>query len=498
MTSELKPSHARVPLLAYALLFAIFLFWTAYGQWSQYNLDQFADMVENHAWGIRWQLGNVNHPPLFGWITAAWFKIFPRTDLAYRFLAAANIAVSFLVMLHIAKRFLNSRQIVVALAVALALPLLGFMSLTYNANSAMLPFWALSFLAYLRILEKGRIADALQLGLWTALAMLSKYLSAVLLLAILVHSLADPSARRLWRSALPVAAAAVFAIVLMPHLVWLYRNDFTSFEFAVAKQGARTASNILGSQVEFFFAQVLYALPGFGVAALHRRWRDGQPLFAMHQFMALTETARGRALLSVGLLPIPLTMLLGLIVWAPLTSNWSVPFFIFAPILIVLQLPAPLVDRHPRTAPVFIIGFIACLLALSPFIRGIVLSQGRANSDLPVADIIHEADDVWFDITGAPLMYTNGDRILAFGATFYSRFTPMAFNENALVRADWITRDDIAEHGYMILCLSESCADRPDFESRGEIKRVLTVPPPKGASRKSDYTVTVFIRPPEG
>lgn len=498
MRAEPMPPHARIPALAYALLFAIFVFWALYGQWSQYNLDHFGDMLENYGWGLRWQFGNDKHPPLFGWITAAWFEVFPRSDIAYRFLASANIAVSYLVMLHIAKRFVNSRQIVVALAIALSLPLLGFGALCYNANSAMLPFWALAFLAYLRILERGKPADALLLGLWAALAMLAKYYSAVLLLALLIHSLADPSARRLWRSLLPVGAGAVFAIVLTPHVIWLVHNDFMPITFAVAGQGDRTVSNVLSSQVEFLVAQILYILPGYGVAALHRRWRDGQPVFDRRQVSTLTETASGRALLSVGLLPIPLAMLLGLVAWAPLTGNWSLPYFIFVPILIVLQLPLPLVDRHPRTAPAFIIGFMACLLALSPVVRSIVLAEGRANADVPVEEIIHLADQRWFEMAGTPLMYVDGDRVLAFGATFYSRFNPQAFNGNAIRRGDWITRSDITEHGYMILCLRPKCANRPGFEKRGEVKEILTVSPPAGSSREKDFKVTIFIRMPQG
>ena len=100
-----------VPTLAYALVLASFVFWTLYADWSQYNLDQFGDMLENYAWGIRWRLGNPHHPPLFGWITATWFLIFPRTDFAYHALAAANIAASLLVMLQIAKRYLGSARL---------------------------------------------------------------------------------------------------------------------------------------------------------------------------------------------------------------------------------------------------------------------------------------------------------------------------------------------------------------------------------------------------
>ena len=54
---------------ALVLVVCATLFWTVYPQLTQLNLDPFRDMLENHAWGIRWQWGNSKHPPLFGWLT---------------------------------------------------------------------------------------------------------------------------------------------------------------------------------------------------------------------------------------------------------------------------------------------------------------------------------------------------------------------------------------------------------------------------------------------
>ncbi|MEM8541484.1 MAG: glycosyltransferase family 39 protein, partial [Pseudomonadota bacterium] len=153
-------------------LIVIVIFWALYANFSKYNLDTYRDMLENYSWGIRWQWGNSKHPPVFGWITAAWFEIFPRTNLAYRFLSSINIGVSLALMLLISSRYLNKNQQLATLAVALGLPLLGFVALDYNANSAMIPFWVASFLFYLRVLEKPNLIDGLALGLFAGLAMM--------------------------------------------------------------------------------------------------------------------------------------------------------------------------------------------------------------------------------------------------------------------------------------------------------------------------------------
>jgi 4-amino-4-deoxy-L-arabinose transferase-like glycosyltransferase len=478
------------------LVLASFVFWTLYADWSQYNLDQFGDMLENYAWGIRWQLGNPHHPPLFGWITAAWFLVFPRTDVAYHTLGAANIAASLLVMLQIAKRYLDASQLVLSIAVALALPLLGFMSITYNANSAMTPFWALTVLAYLRVLERRRPADAFLLGVFAALAMLAKYYSAVLLLALLVHSIVDRETRPLWQTRLPLIALGAFALVLLPHVVWLVENDFAPFVFAVAEQGDRTVANIAYREVEFATAQILYGLPGLAVLGLYRRPRDGCPLFDLRQFMTLAETQSGRALLAAGLLPVPLTMILGLVLWVPLTSNWSVPFFIFTPILLILLLPKRLADRRPRTAPVFAAIFMAVLLALTPVIRNAIMAQGRNHAALPVAEIAAKADAIWREQTDKPLKFVGGDAILSHGMAFYSAFQPHAIRGADFEARGWIEPGAVERSGAMVLCLTPTCVDEAISRQAGAIRKQVAVAAPAGSTADT-FDVTVLLRVPK-
>jgi hypothetical protein len=50
------------------------------------NLDSYADMLENYAWGQDLAWGSAKHPPLFAWVTGVWFAIFPTRDSAYHLL----------------------------------------------------------------------------------------------------------------------------------------------------------------------------------------------------------------------------------------------------------------------------------------------------------------------------------------------------------------------------------------------------------------------------
>lgn len=490
------PAFNKNIILALSII-VIVIFWALYANFSKYNLDTYRDMLENYSWGIRWQWGNSKHPPVFGWITAAWFEIFPRTNLAYRFLSSINIGISLALMLMISNRYLNKNQQLATLAAALGMPLLGFVALDYNANSAMIPFWAASFLFYLRILEKRRLVDGLALGLFAGLAMLVKYHSAVLLLAIFIHSIADKDVRPLWRTSAPWTAAVAFGIVVMPHVIWLLDNTFSSIRFAALDQGDRGIGNITFRQVEFFIAQLLYALPGLAILGLYRRPKDGFPLFDFAQFGMLGRMSKGRALLAVGLLPVPLTMALGLILWVPLTSNWSAPFFIFTPILLVLLLSKTIADKHWWTGPAFILLFSAVLLALSPLIRSSILSAARHNTVLPIIDIVRTAETLWETEVGTELAYVGGDSELSYGSSFYVESRPYSISGATFENRRWIDADVLQRMGHMVLCFRPNCADRQQKAADYDLVREFTVPAIEGAGGPQDYKISAYLKLPK-
>ncbi|MEM9574354.1 MAG: glycosyltransferase family 39 protein [Pseudomonadota bacterium] len=478
-------------------LIIVVIFWALYANFSKYNLDTYRDMLENYSWGIRWQWGNSKHPPVFGWITAAWFEIFPRTNLAYRFLSSINIGVSLALMLLISSRYLNKNQQLATLAVALGLPLLGFVALDYNANSAMIPFWAASFLFYLRVLEKPNLIDGLALGLFAGLAMMVKYHSAVLLLAIFIHSIADKEVRTLWRTPAPWAAAIAFGIAVMPHITWLFENTFSSIRFAALDQGARDFGNIIFRQAEFFVAQFLYALPGLIILGLYRRPKDGFPLFDFAQFGVLGHTAKGRALLVVGLLPVPLTMTLALVLWVPLTSNWLAPVFIFTPILLVLLLSKTIADKRWWTGPAFILVFSVVLLALSPLIRSSILSAARHNTVLPIIDIVRTAETLWDEEAANELAYVGGDAELSYGSSFYVKSRPYSISGEAFESRRWINAADLESSGHMVLCFRPQCAERQQRNANFDLVREFTIPAVKGAGGPQEYKISAYLKLPK-
>jgi 4-amino-4-deoxy-L-arabinose transferase-like glycosyltransferase len=486
--------------LAVLLIIAVYVaFWTLRAVLSSYNLDTHGDMVENFAWGIGWQLGYYKHPPFFAWMSAMWFLVFPRTNTFYYLLSMTSVAVAVWAMWRISTRFFNRDQQILLVASAFFLPPLTFLAQNYNATSAMLPLWALTFLFYLRLIERRSAFDAILLGLLAALAILAKYHSAVLLLAIGSHAVLDRGVRPILRTPLPWLAVLAGGLGLAPHLVWMIGNDFVTVRYA-SEQGTGSLTATLVYAARFLPAALLYALPVFLLLLPHRYLHDGQPLFALSQWLALRKTSQGRALIFVTVLPPLVTILLGLVLNAQVSSLWAIPFFVFMPFFLVTLLPGELAVRQKFVVPAVMAVYGATLLALAPSIRERTLQEARGNSATPVEVIADAVQSRWHAMTDKPLAIVAGDDMVTNGVSFYAPDRPYAIQQSSLELTPWIAAEDIERAGGAYICVlspADICrAKAMKLFGRVDAEEDLQVPVVAGARGPAHWDAILLMRYP--
>lgn len=457
-------------------------------------------MVENYAWGIAWQFGYYKHPPLFSWIAAGWFELFPHERVFYHLLAATSVGVTLGALWRISRRFLDGHQQILLVACAFFLPPLTFLSANYNATSAMLPFWALTVLFYIRMIEGKRSGDALLTGIFAALAMLTKYHSAVLLLALAAHLVLDPKARPLLLSRLPWLACLAGLLVLAPHVVWLFQNDFQTLRYA-AHQGD-VMSEALASALRFVPVLALYALPAFAFLALLRRRGDGMKLIALGQLRLFRDTLAGRALLAALVLPVAFTILLGIVTEGTLSSLWTIPFFALLPLPIVLCLPRQVAQSRATTGVLALAGYCAVLLVVAPIAREETLERARSSAATPLSAIALQMEQVWRERTGNRLAIIAGAPApVVNAASFYAPDRPHAIQAMSLAATPWVTGDMVARQGVLVVC---AAADTACTAAAGQVfgpideTVALSVPEVEDSGGPDTWDYTLLIRRPRG
>lgn len=481
------------------LIIAVYVvFWTAQAMLSRYNLDMHGDMVENFAWGIGWQLGYYKHPPLFAWISAAWFSVFPRADIFYYLLSATNIAVTMWAMWRISLRFFSRDQQVLLVASVFFLPPLTFLALNYNATSAMVPLWALTFLFYLRMIERHSSLDAVLLGGFAALAMLAKYHSVVLLLAVAVHALYDPKVRPLLTGRLPWLAVAAGILVLAPHLVWMVENDFLTVRYA-SEQGVGHWGDTLAYAVRFLPVTILYALPGFLVLIPLRYSGDGLPIFALYQWRAFWRTPEGRALVFATVLTPLITIALGLATNGQVSSPWAMPFFVFIPFFLITVMPRELAKRQKFIMPATVAIFGIAVLAISPIAEDDALAQGRITGATPIRALAGVVQERWRDKTGEPLPIVAGDNFLSNGISFYAPDRPYAVQQGSLDLTPWVSADDVTRRGAVYICRTVQYGCRAAgkvFLGQVDAEQSIAVPGMADGGGEKDWDFVLMMRFP--
>lgn len=199
-------------------------------------LDKYGDMVEVYAWSQHFLMGSNKHPQFLPWMAHLWFAVMPRTVASFYALAAINLGVAFAGIYALGRALGLSRGVALA---AVALEALAFPYLTLadklNMNAILLPTWPWTAWAFARALNgetgRQRLIGGVLFGLMAAIAMMSKYYSALLLATLLIATLL-PGTRKVWSGIAPWAGLAAFALAIAPHLAWQIHHHFETFTYA--------------------------------------------------------------------------------------------------------------------------------------------------------------------------------------------------------------------------------------------------------------------------
>ncbi len=437
------------------------LVWTLYCVLSHGNLADSVDMVENYNWGKEWQWGYYKHPPFFAWVTGAWFALLPRADWAYYLLSATNAAVGLAGIWAMTGAVTTAgenanRRLLAVVGLALT-PIYGFLAMKFNANAILLAVWPWAAWAFLRALRSPTILRGAVLGLLVAAAMLSKYASLVIVVAMAVVVLVDADRRRLALSPAAVTALVVGLAAFAPHVAQMISTDFVTLSYA-DHQKATSLGQFLDYLARFPLSQLLFQLPILGALLVALPIADWRALRGLLDFSGNDR----RRVLVLGTVPFVAMTALGVIKWAKLTSQWAFPMW-FASGWLLASTPA--ID-NARLRPARLMALVALvwigLIAHAPFVNIIGTLAGQRVHVEPHAELAAEVTRLWHEATGGKrLAVVTGTFALVHNIGFYSPDDPSTLIDGDYAKSPWLTPAQVAASGVAIVCdLSEdSCPD---------------------------------------
>ena len=386
--------------------------WTLVPTISNNNLP--LDTIEHLAWATNLEFGYGKHPPLVAWILGSFYQIFGSQDWSYYFLSQVFVILSFFIIYKFSKLFFTKK--IYCLISVMLLEGIYFYNYTtpeFNVNVCQLPFWALSAFYFWKSLSSNKKKDWILFGFFSALGVLSKYLFIYLLVSLGLFYIVKSIGKKINYNFLFLFIP--FLLILLPHLIWLVENNFSTISYALNRTGLDAAgfSSHISQPLIFLTKQIAILIPFFMMLyilvskfKIKNNFKDKKLLF----------------LITISLGPIILMFLTSFLTGAKIRTMWMTPFYLFFGVFVVYIFQKQInLNKLKNFVSIFFILFF-----LSPFSYLIVsITQKDKRTDYPGKAIAKKVQESWNNkYKKDKISYVEGNEWVAGNLSYHLKSRP--------------------------------------------------------------------------
>jgi len=428
----------------FIFLISHLIIWTLVPSLTNKNLP--LDTIEALAWGSNLDWGFNKHPPISAFFPEIFYQIFGPQDWAYYLLSQIFVLISFYYVFKFANEiFDNIKLSLISVFLLSSIFFYNFTTPEFNVNVCQLPFWSLVVYYSWRIFQSKDIKfkDCFLIGLFAAIGFLSKYLFIYLLLSITLMFIYLIYFKNIKKFDFKyLITLEVFIVLLIPHFMWLYNNDFITVFYGLKRTGLE-GSNILDHLKHptiFIFKQIGILIPFFFLIWLLAKkiklkinLKDKKLLF----------------LLFVNILPIFLMLVTSMIMGSKIRTMWMTPFYLFFGVLFVYIFHSQINLKKINS---FLYGFLF-LFFLSPMLYSYIsISETNKRTDYLGKEIAKKVQLAWDQDFNKSIDFVIGDEWKAGNLSYHLKSRPVwegfINNETLNIADEYLCIDDICVGTY--------------------------------------------------
>ena len=392
------------------------IIWTIVPSITNNNLP--LDTIEALAWGSNLDWGFNKHPPASAFFLEIFYLIFGSQDWVFYFLSQIFVIISFYFVFKFAQEILkNSLLSLISVLLLESIYFYNFTTPEFNVNVCQLPFWSLVVYYSWKIFNSKNVkfSDCFLVGLFGALGFLSKYLFAYLLLSIAIFFIYSIYKKYLKKFDFKyLIALEVFIVLLIPHFVWLYENNFITFTYGLARTGLESSDAIAHIKYPIIF---LTKQIGILIPFIFLSWL----LIKKVNFKINFKDKKLMFLIFVNFLPIALMFLTSFFTGSKIRTMWMTPFYLFFGVLSVYLFQSQINIKKLR---VFFFSFLF-LFFLSPILYSYIsISQTDKRTDYPGKQIAKKVQLTWDQDFNDPIEFVIGDEWKAGNLSYHLKSRP--------------------------------------------------------------------------
>ena len=415
------------------------IIWTIVPSLTNKNLP--LDTIEALAWGSNLDWGFNKHPPMSAFFSEVFFKIFGAQDWAFYLLSQIFVLIAFYFVFKLAFEVLgNIKLSLISVLLLESIYFYNFTTPEFNVNVCQLPFWSLVVYYTWKIYETKEIkfSNCFFIGLFAAIGFLSKYLFIYLLVSIIllfVHLIFVKKIKKFDFKHL--ITIEVFLVLLVPHLIWLFNNDFITVNYGLKRTGLE-GSEIFDHfkyPIIFLVKQLGILIPFFFLVFL---------LVKKVKFKINFKDQKFLFLLFVNILPIALMFLTSAITGSKIRTMWMTPFYLFFGLMFVYIFQSQINIKKINS---FLYGFIF-LFFFSPILYSYEsVSKTDKRTDYPGKEIAAKVQIVWDQDFDKEIEFVTGNEWNAGNLSYHLRSRPKweGFNSSEILKksSQFICVDDV-------------------------------------------------------
>ena len=410
-------NNKNIDNIFYIFVLAHVIFWTLIPSLTNHNLP--LDTIEALAWGSNLDWGFNKHPPMSAFFPEVFYQIFGPQDWVYYLLSQIFVIISFYFVFRFSNEIFNNNKLgLISVLLIEAIYFYNFTTPEFNVNVCQLPFWSLTVYYSWRIYngKELKFSDFFLVGLFAAFGFLSKYLFIYLLVSIdllFVYLIFFKKERKFDFKYL--ITLEVFLVILIPHLLWLYNNEFITITYGLARTGIEQSS--LVDHIKF---PIIFLLKQLGILI---------PFLILSRLLVkrikLNVNLKDKKLLfllAINILPIFLMLITSLITGSKIRTMWMSPFYLFYGTLSVYLFKEQI---NLKKIKPFMIGFLFFFF-LSPLLYAYVsVSKDDKRTDYPGKEIAIKTQYAWDQQFNSRINVVYGDEWNAGNLSYHLKSRPV-------------------------------------------------------------------------
>ena len=323
------------------------------------------DTIEALAWGSNLDWGYNKHPPVSAFFVEFFYFFFGSNDIAYYLLSQIFVILTFYIVWIFSNEFFQNKTLsFFSVLILEGIYFYNFTTPEFNVNVCQLPFWALTvYLSWKLYMKKDtNTVILILLGVTAAIGFLTKYLFAYLLLSVVMifaYEFFITKTRKIdFKHYLPIE---IFFVLLVPHLIWLFQNDFVTIKYAFNRAGLVDYSflNHLKFPIIFLIKQIGILIPFFILCYF---------IIKKIKIRFDIKDKKKYFILLINFLPIVLMFVTSVVTGSKIRTMWMTPFYLFFGVLILSMFD---IKDDEQTFKEFFKPFLILFL-LSPITYGLV------------------------------------------------------------------------------------------------------------------------------